>query len=709
MGRFFPILAAAAAASAALALAPAGQAASASVAPTPAYLDTTLYRLEAWPPVPAPDSPPGAAPADSGIAIPGVDPARLEAIAAYARVRSASFLGWAGKGIHVLAREDGMPQAHAVAAPGARLRPLTAFPHRVDQWHVNPVPSRRLALVGADRGGDEAWTLRLVDLASGRERPLAFPPGRVPAVLWHQDGDAFVYTHTPAGTDRWDIRMGIPAAPPSRHGGRDSLLLSRPGTWVPLDWSPDRKRLLLLRHVSASESELHVLRLGGGGERLVRVLPEEPVQYFDHALWVRAAGKGRSGGGLGLVFTSNREGRFHRLWYLGPGEEVGRPVALTPPLDWDVEWVATGGDRRTLVFSVNEEGRSILHALRLGNPGRSTPRIERLPGIPGGIIDGAAFHPTRPEFGFTLNGAVFPSEAFTYHLGRRECRRWTESATPGLSREDFREPELVRFPAFDSADGGRRMIPAWLYLPGTPPADGSRARFPVLISIHGGPEMQDRAGFNPFVQYLAGKMGVAVLSPNVRGSSGYGMDYLRADDGYRRMDAVRDIGSALDFIATRPELDARRVAVAGRSYGGFMALASLIEHGERLRAGASTVGITHFPSFLKETSGYRRDLRRAEYGDERDPRMEAFLDSISPMTRLDLLRRPLLLAHGRNDPRVPYAESVRIFEALKSKQVPAWLLTFEREGHAFRSEESRLIHYATLAEFLAGHLGHIGK
>jgi dipeptidyl aminopeptidase/acylaminoacyl peptidase len=223
--------------------------------------------------------------------------------------------------------------------------------------------------------------------------------------------------------------------------------------------------------------------------------------------------------------------------------------------------------------------------------------------------------------------------------------------------------------------------------------------------------MQDRAGFDPFVQYLAGRMGVAVLSPNVRGSSGYGMDYLRADDGYRRMDAVRDIGAALDYIALRPDLDPERVAVAGRSYGGFMALASLIEFGDRLRAGVSTVGITHFPSFLKETSGYRRDLRRAEYGDERDPRMAAFLDSISPMTRMDRIRRPLLLAHGRNDPRVPYAESVRIFEALKAKRVPAWLLTLEREGHAFRSEESRLLHYGTLAGFLARHLEpeHIGK
>src|SRR5690606_26681884 len=211
-----------------------------------------------------------------------------------------------------------------------------------------------------------------------------------------------------------------------------------------------------------------------------------------------------------------------------------------------------------------------------------------------------------------------------------------------------------------------RTIPAWYYLPsgartgsigGPPPAagvsrgpgaaDSPRRPLPVLILVHGGPEMQARAGFDPFLQFAAGRMGMAVVQPNVRGSSGYGKSWLKADDGYLRMNSVRDLGALLDWIRTRPELDPERVAVAGRSYGGFMALSALIEYDGRLRAGISTVGITHFPTFLKRTSGYRRDLRRAEYGDERDPEMAAFLDRISPLTRLDRLNTPLLLCHGR--------------------------------------------------------------
>jgi dipeptidyl aminopeptidase/acylaminoacyl peptidase len=456
------------------------------------------------------------------------------------------------------------------------------------------------------------------------------------------------------------------------------------------------------RYVSASESELHVLHPASG--QVTRLLPLDPPQYFDHACWVRLPETGRT---LGLAFTSDRDGENHRLFLLRDGED--KPVALSPLSPWDVEWVSAGGDRRTLVYSLNEQGASVLHALKPG----VTPYVAvKLPGLPKGIIDGALFHPSGKEFGFTVNGAAFPGEAFTYKLDARKAFRWTESETAGLPRDAFREPELIRYPTFDSVGTGkartRRMIPAWLYtaMPGGPnpavaTAHGPSAPSPVLIQIHGGPEQQARAGFDPLVQYLANRLGVAVILPNVRGSSGYGKAYIKADDGLLRPGAVADIGALLDWIETRPDLDPARVAVAGRSYGGFMALASLTRYGGRLKGGVSTVGITHFPSFLKETSGYRRDLRRAEYGDERDPKMAAFLDSLSPVRHLDKLTQPLLLAHGKNDPRVPYAESVRLFEALKSRKVPVWLLTFHQEGHAFRSEASQTAYNRVLADFLA--------
>lgn len=681
--------------------------------------DTGLYSLQSWPPERAAGISLDAAP---------VAGAGEDRLLAYTRVRSAAFMGWGVRGLYVASRQGPHPQLHHVAAPLAPRRQITFFRRRADRWHLNPVPSRRTALITLDRGGDEEYSLSLLDLATGKTRGLPCPPGRVTGVLWNDSGTAWLYAHTPTGTARWDIRLGrLPARGASGAPARDSLVLSRPGTWIPMDWAPDGRSALIQRHVSTAESELHVLRLAGAapGEAITRLLPREPAQYYDHAVHVRLPGAAEA---AGVAFTSDRDGPNHRLYLLRPGEDM--PAALTPPAPYDVEWAACGGDRRTLVYSRNEDGLSVLHAIRPG----TASKAEKLPGIPPGIIEGAVFHPSGKEFAFTLNGAAFPAEAFTYRLPGGKAVRWTESATAGLPRKGFREPELIRYPTFDSVDGAARLIPAWLYLPErragpggpsqagsvAPPgaAPGSPAEadadapakddsglpamaggFPVLVGIHGGPELQARGGFDPFIQYLVSR-GVAVLQPNVRGSSGYGKEYLGLDDGFRRLDAVKDIGALLDWISGRPDLDARRVAVSGRSYGGFMALASLIRYGDRLSGGISSVGITHFPSFLEETSGYRRDLRRAEYGDERDPGMAAFLDSISPARRLDRLTKPLLLIHGRNDPRVPYAESVRLFEALKSRKVPAWLLTFNREGHAVRSEEAQWVNARVMAEFI---------
>lgn len=665
--------------------------------------DSGLYSLQSWPPAQAAEVPLDAEPKPAS----GKD-----RLLAYTRVRSAAFMGWSGSGLYIATRQGPHPQLHHVAAPLAPPRQATFFRRRADQWYLNPVPSKRTALIAFDQGGDEEFALSLLDLATGKMRGLPCPPGRVTGVIWNDSGTAFLYAHTPPGTGRWDIRLGRIASPAAGGVGgdrslpaRDTLVLSRPGTWIPMDWAPDGRSAVIQRHVSAAESELHVLsleRAGAGagageasGPEATRLLPKEPAQYFDHAVHVRLPGTGRS---FALAFTSDREGPNHRLYLLRPGEE--RPLALTPSSPYEVEWAAAGGDRRTLVFSRNEDGLSVLHALQ---PGRTPHQAVKLPGIPPGIIEGAVFHPSGREFAFTLNGSAFPAEAFTYRLSARKAVRWTESGTAGLPRKSFREPELVRYPTFDSVGGAPRMIPAWLYTParakGDPGSPAKSRKYPVLISIHGGPELQARGGFDPFVQYLVSR-GVAVLLPNVRGSSGYGKDYLGLDDGFRRLDAVKDIGALLDWIAQRPDLDSRKVAVSGRSYGGFMALASLIRYGDRLAGGISSVGITHFPSFLRETSGYRRDLRRAEYGDERDPEMAAFLDSISPASRLDRLTRPLLLVHGRNDPRVPYGESVRLFEAMKERRVPAWLLTFNQEGHAVRSEGSQVVNARVMAEFI---------
>jgi dipeptidyl aminopeptidase/acylaminoacyl peptidase len=303
-----------------------------------------------------------------------------------------------------------------------------------------------------------------------------------------------------------------------------------------------------------------------------------------------------------------------------------------------------------------------------------------LPDLPIGVIGGFGFSPDGKRLALTLNSATSPSDVYVVDLAGGELARWTQSEVGGLDASRFRAPELVRFATFDEVDGKPRTIPAFYY---RPEGDGP---FPVVVSIHGGPESQAFPTFNPTTQFLLNEMKVAVLVPNVRGSAGYGKTYLQLDNGLLRKDSVKDIGALLDWIGGRPELDADRVGVMGGSYGGYMVLASMVDYPERIRAGIDVVGISDFGTFLKNTEDYRRDLRRAEYGDERIPEIKAFHDRIAPLNNAHRITSPLFVAQGYNDPRVPWTEAEQIVKAVRGNGGEVWYLMFKDEGHGFRKK-----------------------
>lgn len=253
---------------------------------------------------------------------------------------------------------------------------------------------------------------------------------------------------------------------------------------------------------------------------------------------------------------------------------------------------------------------------------------------------------------------------------------------------------MIRFPTFDRVNGKTREIPAFVFRP------TRLGPHPVVIDFHGGPEGQYTPGYSPFTQFLVNELGVVVVAPNIRGSSGYGKTYLRLDNGLLREDAIKDIGSLLVWIGLQPDLDRDRVMVMGGSYGGYLALASLVNYSDRLRGGVDTVGISNFITFLQNTSDYRRDLRRAEYGDERDPRMRAFLRRISPLTNAERINRPLLVVQGLNDPRVPASESVQMVGLIRARGGEVWYLAAKDEGHGFRKKSNRDAYLQTIATFL---------
>jgi len=327
----------------------------------------------------------------------------------------------------------------------------------------------------------------------------------------------------------------------------------------------------------------------------------------------------------------------------------------------------------------------------------------RVDNIPVGLIGSLEFSPDDTRLGMTLNTYSTPSDAFVLELGRQPLRygsltRWTFSEVGGLDTTQFVEPQLITYPTFDKVDGAPRQIPAWVYKP------AGKGPHPVVISIHGGPESQSRPAFSATYQMWLAELGTAVVVPNVRGSYGYGKTYVSLDNGFKREDSVRDIGALLDWIETQPDLDSDRVAVSGGSYGGYMVLASAVHFSDRLRAAVDIVGISSFVTFLENTQSYRRDRRRVEYGDEREPAMRAHLEKISPVNNVDRIDVPLFVVQGENDPRVPVTESIQMVNALREANRPVWYMNALNEGHGYRKKENRDIYQQATVVFLKEYL-----
>ena len=589
-------------------------------------------------------------------------------IARYQNTRSAYFQDWSGDGVLVSTRFGNTFQLHQVDAPLAMRRQLSFFAEPVGGATMRPAGHDPGFVFLKDVGGSEFYQLFWQDAAGGPARLLSDGRSRYIAPRWSPSGRWLGYSTTEGNGVDWDLHMRSP------EGGHMVLQEGEGVGWAILDWSPDESRLLISRYISASESRLYELAVASG--RRTRLLPNVTAAF----------GTVRYGENDSVYFTSDLHGEFRRLHRLDRAR--GEVTALTAQTPWDVESFAISRDRQRLVFTVNEEGVSRLFALRLPAGG-----FIALPALPRGIVSGLRFHPNGEQIAFTLRYAPAPSDVFSIDLRSRELVRWTHSELGGLDSESLVAPDLVRYESFDGLS-----IPAFVYRPRGP------GPHPVIVNIHGGPEGQARPTFSPITQFYVNELGAAVIYPNVRGSRGYGKTYLRLDNGRKREDSVRDIGALLDWIATSPDLDADRVAVVGSSYGGYMVLASLVHYGDRLRAGVDRVGISNFVTFLTNTQPYRQDLRRAEYGDERDPLMRRFLEAISPLNRADEIATPLLISQGLNDPRVPASESEQLVAALQDHDVPVWYVLAKDEGHGFRKKTNRDYLMAVTALFFKQYL-----
>jgi dipeptidyl aminopeptidase/acylaminoacyl peptidase len=613
--------------------------------------------------------------------VPVVPPEMIQRLQQYQSVRGASFAGWSPdrRGMLIRTRFGNSAQLHRVYGPGGRREQITFFEEPVSGYFL-PAARDGAILYSLSSGGNEQNQVFLLDRVNYRSVMLTDGKSKYSLGPMREDGSQIILSSTERNGRDTDLLIANPRKPDSR----EMLWQTQGEFWSAADWSLDGRTVLMRRYVSANESYPALLDVATK-RKTDLPLPEEgkaaigPLALSPDARFVYVA--------------TDSGGEFRRLARFDL--ETGKYTWLSADIPWDVTELEVDPRTGNVAFAVNEDGASRLFLLSpAANDGEPLRRELKLPLA---IVSDLEFSPDGGALGLTLARPDAPPDVYSLDLAADALTRWTFSETGGLNPANFILPERIQYMAFDG-----RQIPAYYYRP-----RGASKEKPVgvVIMIHGGPESQFQPYFSPVIQYYLNEMNLAVIAPNVRGSSGYGKTYLALDNGTKREYSVRDIGALLDWIETRQELDASRVAVSGGSYGGYMVLASLVHFGDRIKAGIDNVGIANFITFLESTAAYRQDLRRVEYGDERDPMMREHLIKISPANHADKIRSALLVLHGKNDPRVPVGEATQIAERVRKQGKEVWTVIADNEGHGFAKRDNASYARAVEALFLQEQLG----
>ena len=569
--------------------------------------------------------------------------------------------------IAFLTNITGTPQVWRISVKGGWPEQLTYYDERVRGALCSPTEDR--IAFATDLGGNERDQIYLLSPRTGLVTPLAVEPGIIHGLEpWSYDGKRLSYRSNARNRTFFDVYVADVSS------GESQRVLEHDGTNAAAAWSHDGRLLLVRRSNTNLDSDLYLINLGSGGVRCLT--PHKGEASYSNPVFTP---DDRS-----ILCLTNRDREFRALVSI---DVESNEEKLILEEKWDLGDLALSRDGSKVAYTVNEEGYSKLKIMDL-NEGE----IEEVKGIPKGIVSRATWSPDGRMLAFNFSGSRFNSDIWLFNRESGEVLQLTRSDRGGIPEEAFVEPELVRFKTFDGLD-----IPAFLYMPKT--WEGEKP--PVVLQVHGGPESQSRPRFNSIIQYLVNH-GFAVLSPNVRGSSGYGKTYIHLDDVRKRMDSVHDLKYAHRWLVESSRVDPQRIAIYGGSYGGFMVLAAVTTYPDLWAAGVDLYGIANFVTFLENTGPWRRHLRASEYGDPVKDR--EFLGEISPVHKADRITAPLLVVHGVNDPRVPKFETDQIVGALNRRGVAVRYVLFDDEGHGIVKLKNRLIAYGAIIEFLEEHL-----
>jgi dipeptidyl aminopeptidase/acylaminoacyl peptidase len=609
--------------------------------------------------------------------IPKIPASLAESVGRYSEFRSAFFASWhpTRREMLIETRFADTNQVHLVQSPSGARTQLTFFPDRVAEAAYQPVNGDSFMFV-KDVGGGEFYQIYVYNLKTGNITLLTDGKSRNISPHWSYQGDRIAYgstKRTGSDVDIWVVNA-------SDAGSAHMVAQMEGGGWEVEDWSPDGKQLLVDNFISAAESYVWLLDVESGKKDLLTPKPVSDTAVHGNARFAKD--------GKGIYMTSDEDGEFQRLVYLDL--TTRKTKVITPALQWDVDELDLSQDGRWIAFEANEDGISKLHVYDI-KMGREVP----MPKLPAGVIAGLEWRKGSRELALTLTDARQPYDVYSIDMSTDKVERWTYSETGGLNTSEFSEPQLIHWKSWDE-----RAISGFLY---KPPARFT-GKHPVIIDIHGGPEGQYRPDFLARDNYYVQELGVAMIYPNVRGSTGYGKTFQKLDNGFLREGSYKDINTLIDWIQTQPDLDASKVMITGGSYGGFMTLAVATNYNDRICCSVDVVGPSNLVTFLEHTSGYRRDLRRVEYGDERDPKMREFLESIAPANKAQKITKPLFVIAGANDPRVPASESQQMVDIVRKNGTPVWWLLAKDEGHGYAKKKNRDYQFYATVEFVKEYL-----
>jgi dipeptidyl aminopeptidase/acylaminoacyl peptidase len=614
--------------------------------------------------------------------VPAIPASLVETAGRYGSYRSATLADWSPtrREMLIATRFADTAQLHVVKMPGGERQQLTFFADAVSGGRFHPNGGDYIVFA-KDIGGGEWYQLYRYDVASGDVTLLTDGKSRNLPGPWSSGGDQIAYMSTRRTGKDTDLWVMNPTDPKS-----DRLLTKlEGGGWGPEDWSPDDSKILLKEEISLNEAYLWLVDTKTGEK--TPLMPAgtkrgDKIAYGDARF---------SKDGKGIYVTTDQLSEYMYLAFV----ELSQPeikyliTGAGVGAKWDVERFDLSHDGQFIAYVKDEDGVSVIHVRRTANQAEIP-----LQNVPVGVVTNLKWHENSHELGFSLTNARGPGDCYSYDMTTEKLERWTASET-AVKTDGFPEAELVRWKSFDGKE-----ISGFLY---KPPAKFTGKR-PVLVVIHGGPEGQSQPGFIGRSNYYLNELGIALIYPNVRGSTGYGKTFSLLDNGFKREDTYKDINALFDWIGTRPDLDAGRIAVTGGSYGGHMTLAVSTFYSERIRCSVDIVGMSNLVTFLEHTEAYRRDLRRVEYGDERDPKMREFLERIAPMNNIEKIKKPMFVIAGKNDPRVPVSESQQIADALKKEGTPVWLLIAKDEGHGYRKKANQDFQFYATVEFLREYL-----